>query len=189
MNPEKCQIWRRWFAGCMFIVEKKSWTKDKGNLDSWPLKSCWFPPRNHEISSVMVRFMNCVHDDIRQTFSNFYQGMVRPYHGTMPSVMFPKHVFHFCIVPSKRRVCGWLLPHISSKYLSIPCKRHENLLNGTSMVFEVVLVHPFMHLLFELELCALMPRNANNPLNTVNEPGKMSNLNTLHLRRYVDCWK
>ena len=23
----------------------------------------------------------------------------------------------------------------------------------------------------------------------VNEPGKMSNLNTLHLRRYVDRWK
>ena len=46
----------------------------------------------------MVRFMNGVHDDIRQTFSNFYQGMVRPYHGTTPGVMFSKHVFHFSIV-------------------------------------------------------------------------------------------
>ena len=42
--------------------------------------------------------MNGVHDDIRKTFSNFYQGTVRPYHGTTPGVMFSKHVFHFCIV-------------------------------------------------------------------------------------------
>ena len=57
------------------------------------------------------------------------------------------------------------------------------------MVFQTVLVHLFMHRLFEFELCALMPRNANNPLNMVNEPGKMSNLNTFHLRQYVDRWK
>ena len=43
----------------------------------------------------MVRFMKGVHDDISQTFSNFYQGMVRSYHGTMPGVMFFKHLFHF----------------------------------------------------------------------------------------------
>ena len=42
--------------------------------------------------------MKGVHDDISQTISNFYQGMVRPYHGTMPGVMFLKHVFHFSIV-------------------------------------------------------------------------------------------
>ena len=46
----------------------------------------------------MVRFMNGVHDDIRQTFSNFYQGKVRPYYGTTPGIMLSKHVFHFCIV-------------------------------------------------------------------------------------------
>ena len=46
----------------------------------------------------MVRFMKGVHDDISQTFSNFYQGMVRSYHGTMPGVMFFKHLFHFSIV-------------------------------------------------------------------------------------------
>ena len=46
----------------------------------------------------MVRFMKGVHDDINQTFSAFYQGMVRPYHGTMPGVIFFKHVFHFYIV-------------------------------------------------------------------------------------------
>jgi hypothetical protein len=39
-----------------------------------------------------------VHDDISQTFSHFYQGMVRPYHGTMSAVMFFKHVFHFSTV-------------------------------------------------------------------------------------------
>ena len=47
---------------------------------------------------MMVRFMNGVDDDISQTFSKLYQGMVRPYHGTMPAVMFFKHVFHFSIV-------------------------------------------------------------------------------------------
>ena len=46
----------------------------------------------------MVRFMKGVYDDISQTFSNFYQGMVRPYDGTMPGVIFLKHVFHFSIV-------------------------------------------------------------------------------------------
>ena len=46
----------------------------------------------------MVQFMKGVHDDISQTFSNFYQGMVRSYHGTMPGVMFFKHVFHCSIV-------------------------------------------------------------------------------------------
>ena len=42
--------------------------------------------------------MKGVHEDISQTFSNFYQHMVRPYHGTMPGIMFFKHVFHFSIV-------------------------------------------------------------------------------------------
>ena len=46
----------------------------------------------------MVQFMKGVHDDINQTFSAFNQGTVRPYHGTIPGVMFSKHVFHFCIV-------------------------------------------------------------------------------------------
>ena len=38
-------------------------------------------------------------------------------------------------------------------------------------------------------ICAKCLENAHNPLNMVNEPGKMSNLNMLHLRRYVDRWK
>ena len=46
----------------------------------------------------MVRFMKGVHDDIKKAFPNFYQGTVRPYHGTKPGVMFSKHVFYFSIV-------------------------------------------------------------------------------------------
>ena len=46
----------------------------------------------------MVRFMKGVHDDISQTFSNFYESMVRSYHGTMPGIMFFKHVFHCSVV-------------------------------------------------------------------------------------------
>ena len=42
--------------------------------------------------------MKGVHDDLRKTFSKFYQGTVRPYHGTTPGIMFSKHVFHFSIV-------------------------------------------------------------------------------------------
>ena len=74
-------------------LRKNSWTKDKGNLD--PPSILVIPSRNHETSSVMVQFMKGVHDDIRITFSNFYQGMVRPYHGTTPGVMFFKHLIHF----------------------------------------------------------------------------------------------
>ena len=62
---------------------------------SIPLQFWGFPSRKHGTSSVMVRFMKGVHDDISQTFSNFYQGMVRSCHGTMPGVMFFKHLFHF----------------------------------------------------------------------------------------------
>ena len=46
----------------------------------------------------MVRFMKGVHDNINQTFSTVNQGTVSPYHGTMPSVMFFKVIFHFSIV-------------------------------------------------------------------------------------------
>ena len=54
-----------------------------------------FPSRKLGTSSVMVRFMKGVHDDISQTFPNFYQGMVGSYHGTMQGVMFFMHLFHF----------------------------------------------------------------------------------------------
>ena len=84
----------------------------------------------------MVRFMKGVHNDIRITFSNFYLGMVRPYHGTTPGVMFFKHLFHFFVYQvNDAFMVDYILPHISSKYMSIPCKGHENLVNGTSIVF------------------------------------------------------
>ena len=66
-----------------------------GRKLGFPFNLGGFPSRKHGTSSVMVRFMKGVHDDISQTFSNFYQGMVRSYHGTMPGVMFFKHLFHF----------------------------------------------------------------------------------------------
>ena len=146
---------------CRLYVHHRKKTRGQRTKEIWiPLQSWWFPPRNHETSSVMVRFMKGAHHDIRKTFSNFYQGMVRPYHGTTPGVLFSNHVFHFLYScqPSKQRVYGWLLPHISLKYLPIPCKRHENVLNNTSMVFQTVLVHLFMHRLFEFELCPLMTK-------------------------------
>ena len=81
------------FEAVCWSFEKTEWqTRTK----IWiPLQSWGFLSRKHGTSSVMVRFMKGVHDDIRQTFSNFYQGMVRSYHGTMSGVMFFKHLFHF----------------------------------------------------------------------------------------------
>ena len=79
------------------MLEKK--LNDKlGWKFEFPFNTGDFPSRKHGTSSVMVRFMKGVHDDISQTFSNFYQGMVRSYHGTMPAIMFFKHVFHFSTV-------------------------------------------------------------------------------------------
>ena len=90
----------------MLIVEKK--LNDKlGQKFGFPF-NLGDPPRNHETCSVMVRVMKGVHDNINQTFSAFYQGTVRLYHGTTLGVMFTKHVFHFCIVvnPVKTCFCG-----------------------------------------------------------------------------------
>ena len=78
----------------MLIVVKK--LNDKiGRKFGFPFNLGEFPSRKHGTSSVMVRFMKGVHDDISQTFSNFYQGMVRSYHGTMPGVMFLSIYFIF----------------------------------------------------------------------------------------------
>ena len=63
-----------------------------------PLNLGDFPLETMKLPRMMVRFMKGAHHDIRKTFSNIYEGMVRPYHGTTPGVMFSKHVFHFCIV-------------------------------------------------------------------------------------------
>ena len=89
----------------MFIIEKNSWTKDKGNLD---------PPFNHgDFPLETMNFlgdgsMKGVHDNISQTFSNFYQGMVRSYHGTMPGVMFLSIYFIFSIVENPTNKHLWL---------------------------------------------------------------------------------
>ena len=94
MSPGKCQIWTHCIWGGMLIVGTK--LNDKlGRKLGFPFNLGDFPSQKHGTSSVMVRFMKGVHDDISQTFSNFYQGMVRSYHGTMPGVMFFKHLFHF----------------------------------------------------------------------------------------------
>ena len=74
---------------------------------------------------------------------------------------FPTLCFIFCIVVNPVNdvfMVDYILPHISLKYLSVPYKRHDNLLNGTRMVFQTIFVHLFMHQLFEFELCALMPK-------------------------------
>jgi hypothetical protein len=57
---------------------------------------------------------------------------------------------------------------MSSKYLPIPRKRHANLVNTRSMIFQTGLVHFFMDRLCEIE------------------HGKVPNLNTVHYRVYVD---
>ena len=79
------------------IVGKK--LNDKlGRKFGFPFNLGDFPSRKHGTSSVMVRFMKGVHDDINQTFSAFNQGTVRPYHGTTPGSCFPTMYFIFCIV-------------------------------------------------------------------------------------------
>ena len=81
----------------MLIIGKKL-NDQLGRKLGFPFNLGDFPFRKHGTSSVMVRFMKGVHDDINQTFSAFNQGTVRPYHGTMPAVMFFKHIFHCSIV-------------------------------------------------------------------------------------------
>ena len=77
----------------MFIVEK---TRGQRTKEIWiPVNLGDFTLENMKLPWMMVRFMKGAHHDIRKTFSNFYQGMVRPYHGTTPGVMFSNHVFHF----------------------------------------------------------------------------------------------
>ena len=91
----------------MLIVGKK--LNDKlGRKFGYPFNLKDFPSRKHGTSLVMVRFMKGVHEDISQTFSNFYRGMVRSYHGTMPGDKFFKHLFHFYIVENPTNKHLWL---------------------------------------------------------------------------------
>ena len=101
MNPEKCQIWTRWFAGCMFIIEKNSWTKDKGNLD---------PPSILVISpSKPWNFLGDGSFYERRAWRHFYQGMVRSYHGTpCQASCFSSIYFIFSIVENPTNKHLWL---------------------------------------------------------------------------------
>ena len=158
MSPGKCQIWTRCIWGGMLIVGKK--LNDKlGRKFRLPFNLGVFPSRKHGTSSVMVRFMKGIHDDISQTFSNFTRAWWGHTMAPCQASCFSSIYFIFSIVENPiNKHFGWLLPHISLKYMSIPCKRHENLLNGTSMVYKVAIVHAFMHRLFGFKLCAIMPR-------------------------------
>ena len=80
----------------MFFIEKTHGQRQRKL--GFPFNLGDFPSQKDGTSSVMVRFMKGVHEDISQTFSNFYKGMVSPYHGTMPGIMFFKHLFYFSIV-------------------------------------------------------------------------------------------
>ena len=96
-------------AICRVYVRHRKKTPGQRTKKIWiPLQSWGFPSRKHGTSSVMVQFMKGVHDDISQTFSNFYQGMVRSYHGTMAGIMFFKHLFHFSILENPTNKHLWL---------------------------------------------------------------------------------
>ena len=86
LNTVICRV----FVSCRKKLQGKERRKFK-----FPFSLGDFPLESMELPRVMVRFMKGVHDDISQTFSNFYQGMVRSYHATVTGVMFGKHFFHF----------------------------------------------------------------------------------------------
>ena len=79
----------------VYICHRKKTPGQRTKKIWFPPQSWWFPSQKHGTSLVMVRFMKGVQDDISQTFSIFYQGMVRSYHGTMRGIMFFKYLFHF----------------------------------------------------------------------------------------------
>ena len=143
---------------CRVYVTKNSWTKDKGNLDP-PSILVISPskPWNFPGDGLIYERRAWWHKENILKFLPGH-GEAIPWHHAMRHVFQAFISFFVELLPSKRRIYGWLLPHISTKYLSIPCKWHENLLNGTRVVFQSILVHLFMHQLFEFELCALMPR-------------------------------
>ena len=141
-------------------VDRWKKTEWQTRTEIWiPLQSWWFPSRKHWTSSVMIRFMKGVHDDINQTFSAFNQGTVRPYHGTMPAIMFFKHIFHCSIVDNPVND-AFVVDYCHAFHWNL-CpflvKGLRNYKIPRVWFFEAVIVHPFMHRLFEFELCALMP--------------------------------
>ena len=84
---------------CGEYVHRRKKLMDKGQRKfGSPFNLGDFPFKIMKLPRMMVRFMKVVHVDISQTFSNFYQGIVRPYRGTMSGIMFFKHVFYFSVV-------------------------------------------------------------------------------------------
>jgi hypothetical protein len=81
----------------MLIVVKISRTNDEGTLDSHSNLeiSLSKPPK---LPFVMVQFMKSVYNDISRTLSKNYHALLRSYHGTMPGIIFFRHVFQFCRV-------------------------------------------------------------------------------------------
>ena len=77
------------------LILGKNLNDKLGRKFGFPFNPGDFPSRKHGTSLVLVQFMKGVHDDISQTLSIFFQGMVRSYHGAMPGTMFFKHLFHF----------------------------------------------------------------------------------------------
>ena len=62
MNPEKCQIWTRWLAGFMFIIEKTHGCRTK---EIWvPIQSRWFTIA-HDSSPSPLRTV-CVHSHMQK---------------------------------------------------------------------------------------------------------------------------
>src|SRR3990170_7553236 len=81
----------------MLIVEKNSRTNDEGTLDS-PSNLVISLSKPRKLPFVMVRFTKSVYNDISQTLSKTYLALLRSYHGTMPGIIFFRHVFQFCRV-------------------------------------------------------------------------------------------
>ena len=81
--------------GSMLTPEKKIEVKRrKAHID----QNVRVTYRNHKTSSEMVRFVKSLHDNIFQTISDFYQCIMRSYHGTMPSFKSFRLIFHFQIL-------------------------------------------------------------------------------------------
>ena len=95
---------------CRVYVRRRKKTPGQRKKKIWiPLQSWGFPSRKHGTSSVMVRFMKGAHHNIRKSFSNFYQGMVRC-HTMAPcqALCFLSIYFIFSIVENPTNRHLWL---------------------------------------------------------------------------------
>ena len=77
-------------------VDRRKKLKDKRQRNfGFPFKLGDFPLETTKLPFVMVRFMKSVYNDISRTFSKNYHAFLRSYHGTMPGIIFFRHVFQF----------------------------------------------------------------------------------------------